>query len=170
MACFGLFQRIFGEMSGAPDDHFKIKLGRIVSHSGSKQMVRLTGRLGRASKSYRRRPSRTFARSPNRRVDYFSRRVIVKVGIVNMNRTSAANQAAHIDYINRESAAKDHQTELNGKQENQLLSEQCQDEDRSHLYNDKERGVSGEEFIKRTADGGYEGAADIRREGTAVSE
>lgn len=152
MACFGLFQRIFGEMSGAPDNHFKIKLGRIVSHSGSKQMVRFTARLGRASKSYRRRPSQRNGRSPNRRVDYFSRRVIVKVGIVNMNRTSVANQAAHIDYINRESAAKDHQTELDSKQENQLMSEQGQGEDRSYLYNEKERGVSGEEFIQRTAD------------------
>ena len=139
-------------MSGAPDNHFKIKLGRIVSHSGSKQVVRLTARLGRASKSYRRRPPRSFFRSSQKRVDFFSRRVIVKVGIVNMNRTSAANQAAHIDYINRESAAKDHERQHESDKTNALTAEQGRDDDRGNLYNDKERGVSGEDFIKRTAD------------------
>ena len=91
-------------MSG--DNPFNVKLGRIFSPNGTGRFVSFAGRVRRAVQSSSRISS---GRSKSRAVaeQYFSRRVIVKVHLVKMGAQGYAAQKLHVDYIQRDSAARE---------------------------------------------------------------
>lgn len=91
-------------MNGETD--FKVKLGRIYSPNGTGRFVSFAGRVRRAAqKSSRSSGGRVKKISSTEQ--FFSRRVIVKVNLVKMGGQGYATQKLHLDYIQRDSAARE---------------------------------------------------------------
>lgn len=86
------------------ENSFTVRLGRIHAPSGSKKFVSLAGQVRRAARRFGRA---SYSRRSSKAVSYYQRRVIVKVSLVKMAGKGAARQAAHVDYIGRDSAAPD---------------------------------------------------------------
>ena len=84
------------------ENNFTVQLGRIHAPSGSKKFVSLAGQVRRAARRFGRA---SYSKRSSTGASYFQRRVIVKVSLVKMAGKGAARQAAHVDYIGRESAA-----------------------------------------------------------------
>ena len=116
-------------MSGAGDDAFRIRLGRIYAPDGLKEFRSFAGKVRRAANGFSRGRGRVRSRS---KAQYFTRRVIVKFHVVKMTGQGAKRQAAHIDYIQRDAAAKDN--------------------DLGHVYDQKEAQIDADDFITRTED------------------
>lgn len=92
-------------MSG--DNQFNVRLGRILSPNGTGRFVSFAGRVRRAAqKSSRSTSGRVKSRSTVSE-QYFSRRVIVKVHLVKMGAYGKDAQRHHLDYIQRDSAARE---------------------------------------------------------------
>ena len=96
-------------MSG--DNPFNVRLGRIFSPNGTGRFVSFAGQV--------RRAAQRSARSSGGRVkkgavteQYFSRRVIVKVHLVKMGVYGKDAQRHHLNYIQRDSAAREGETGL----------------------------------------------------------
>lgn len=89
------------------EDHFHIKLGRIFSPSGTGRFVSFAGRVRRAALSSARSSGggRRMPKAPQAQL--YSRRVIVKVHYVKMGGQAYAVQKLHLDYIQRDSAARE---------------------------------------------------------------
>jgi len=92
-------------MNGEND--FNVKLGRIFSPNGTGRFVSFAGRVRRAANTSAR-SSGGRSRKPSRAAEpMFSRRVIVKVNLVKMGGQGYATQKLHLDYIQRDSAARE---------------------------------------------------------------
>jgi len=92
-------------MSG--ENQFNVRLGRILSPNGTGRFVSFAGRVRRAAqKSSRSSGGRVKTRSAVSE-QYFSRRVIVKVHLVKMGAYGKDAQRHHLDYIQRDSAARE---------------------------------------------------------------
>ena len=116
-------------MSG--DNPFNVRLGRIFSPNGTGRFVSFAGQV--------RRAAQRSARSSGGRVkkgavteQYFSRRVIVKVHLVKMGVYGKDAQRHHLNYIQRDSAARGGETGL--------------------LYSRDEVMIDGEAFHERGMD------------------
>ena len=116
-------------MSG--DNPFNVKLGRIFTPNGTGRFVSFAGRVRRAAQTSSRSSS---GRSKSKTVSeqYFSRRVIVKVHLVKMGAQGYAAQKLHVDYIQRDSAARE--------------------ADRGSIYSRNEVLADGDEFLQRGKD------------------
>jgi type IV secretory pathway VirD2 relaxase len=91
-------------MSG--DNPFNVKLGRIFSPNGTGRFVSFAGQVRRAAQ----RSSRSSGGRVKKGVvaeQYFSRRVIVKVHLVKMGSYGKDAQRHHLDYLQRDSAARE---------------------------------------------------------------
>ena len=96
-------------MSG--ENQFNVRLGKILSPNGTGRFVSFAGQV--------RRAAQRSTRSSGGRVkkgavaeQYFSRRVIVKVHLVKMGAYGKDAQRHHLDYIQRDSAAREGETGL----------------------------------------------------------
>lgn len=89
----------------AVEDSFNIKLGRIYSPSGTAKFTSFAGRVRRAAQNSGKRRSATRQTSSVVPLEYYSRRVIVKVNLVRTGGQGYATQKLHLDYIKRDSAA-----------------------------------------------------------------
>ncbi len=90
----------------AGNDRFNIKLGRILSPSGTGRFVSFAGRVRRAAQNSGR--SRGGGRKSNHVAEsFFSRRVITKVNVVKMGVRGGIAQKLHLDYIARDSASRE---------------------------------------------------------------
>ena len=94
-------------MSG--ENQFNVRLGKILSPNGTGRFVSFAGQV--------RRAAQRSTRSSGGRVkkgavteQYFSRRVIVKVHLVKMGAYGKDAQRHHLDYIQRDSAAREGET------------------------------------------------------------
>ena len=116
-------------MSG--DNPFNVKLGRIFSPNGTGRFVSFAGRVRRAAQSSSRSSS---GRSKSRTVSeyFFSRPVIVKVHLVKMGAQGYAAQKLHVDYIQRDSAARE--------------------TDKGTIFSRSEVLADGDEFLQRGKD------------------
>jgi len=89
----------------AVEDSFNIKLGRIYSPNGTAKFTSFAGPVRRAAQNSGKRrsaPRQTLSAVP---LEYYSRRVIVKVNLVRTGGQGYAAQKLHLDYIKRDSAA-----------------------------------------------------------------
>ena len=116
-------------MSG--ENQFNVRLGKILSPNGTGRFVSFAGQV--------RRAAQRSTRSSGGRVkkgavteQYFSRRVIVKVHLVKMGAYGKDAQRHHLDYIQRDSAAREGETGL--------------------LYSRDDVMLDGEEFHERGID------------------
>jgi type IV secretory pathway VirD2 relaxase len=114
------------------DNQFNVRLGRILSPNGTGRFVSFSGQVRRAAQ----RSSRSLGR-PSRKQgaiaeQYFSRRVIVKVHLVKMGAYGKDSQRHHLNYIQRDSAAREGETGL--------------------LYSRDEVMIDGDEFRERGLD------------------
>ena len=116
-------------MSG--ENQFNVRLGRILSPNGTGRFVSFAGQV--------RRAAQRSTRSSGGRVkkgavteQYFSRRVIVKVHLVKMGAYGKDAQRHHLDYIQRDRAAREGETGL--------------------LYSRDDSMLDGEEFHERGID------------------
>ncbi|MCF6275925.1 MAG: DUF3363 domain-containing protein, partial [Robiginitomaculum sp.] len=116
-------------MSGFDDNGFNVKLGRIFSPGGAGKFVSFAGRIRRAANSSRHSSGGGNRNSRSVAEQFFSRRVIVKVNLVKMTGGGAKGQALHLQYIERDSAARD-----GGK---------------GYLFDREDLFVDGDEFYKR---------------------
>ena len=116
-------------MSG--DNPFNVKLGRIFTPNGTGRFVSFAGRVRRAAQTSSRSSS---GRSKSKTVSeqYFSRRVIVKVHLVKMGAQGYAAQKLHVDYIQRDSAARE--------------------TDKGSIFSRSEVLADGDEFLQRGKD------------------
>lgn len=89
------------------DNPFNIKLGKIFSPNGTGRFVSFAGRVRRAANSASKSSSASSRQSSPTGEQFFSRRVIVKVHLVKMGGQGYATQKLHVDYIQRDSAARD---------------------------------------------------------------
>ena len=96
-------------MSG--DNQFNIRLGRILSPNGTGRFVSFAGRVRRAAQRSSRSGGRTRKQGAVSE-QYFSRRVIVKTHLVKMGAYGKDAQRHHLDYIQRDSAAREGETGL----------------------------------------------------------
>lgn len=119
------------------ENSFTVRLGRIHGPSGSKKFVSLAGQVRRAARRFGRA---NYSRRSSTGASYFQRRVIVKVSLVKMAGKGAPRQAAHVDYIGRESAAPERE-KTNG-----LLQEP------GGLYDRNGWLENGDDFIQCTKD------------------
>ena len=93
-------------MSGRGDNPFNVKLGRIFTPDGTGKFLSLAGRVRRAAKASSR--SRGGGRSRRANPEQlFMRRVVVKVNLVRMGGKGQGAQRLHLDYIQRDSAARE---------------------------------------------------------------
>ena len=92
-------------MNGNND--FNIKLGRIFSSNGTGKFVSFAGRVRRAAQNSSRSSGGRVRKSPSSTEQLFSRRVIVKVNLVKMGAYGKDAQRHHLDYIQRDSAARE---------------------------------------------------------------
>lgn len=88
------------------ENPFHIKLGRIYAPNGTDKFVSFANRVRRAAVKSSRSTSRV-RKTPSMTEQYFSRRVIVKVNLVKMTKYGADAQRHHLDYIQRDSAARE---------------------------------------------------------------
>ena len=89
------------------DNQFNVRLGRILTPNGTGRFVSFAGRVRRAAqKSSRSSAGRVKSRSTVSE-QYFSRRVIIKVHLVKMGAYGKDAQRHHLDYIQRDSAARE---------------------------------------------------------------
>jgi len=92
----------------ADENPFKVKLGRIMSPGGTGRFVSFAGRVRRAAQKSGRQSSGG-SRSKAVAKQSFSRRVIVKFSLAKMQGNGVKIFKAHLDYVARESAAKDNE-------------------------------------------------------------
>jgi len=92
-------------MNGNND--FNVKLGRIFSPGGTGRFVSFAGRVRRAAQNSSRSSGGRVRKSPSSTEQLFSRRVIVKVNLVKMGAYGKDAQRHHLDYIQRDSAARE---------------------------------------------------------------
>jgi len=92
-------------MNGEND--FNVKLGRIFSPNGTGKFVSFAGRVRRAANNSSRSSGERTRKSPSSTEQHFSRRVIVKVNLVKMGAYGKDAQRHHLDYIQRDSAARE---------------------------------------------------------------
>ena len=91
-------------MSEIGDNVFRIRLGRIYAPDGSKKFTRLAGQIRRRANRIGRSGGQSI-RHQTPAVQYFSRRVVVKVSLVKMQGRDSSLLGRHLDYIQRDSAA-----------------------------------------------------------------
>lgn len=91
-------------MSGEND--FNVRLGRIFSPNGTGKFVSFAGRVRRAAQNSSRATGGRVKSAPSS-ADLFSRRAIVKVNLVKMGAYGSDAQRHHLDYIQRDSAARE---------------------------------------------------------------
>lgn len=91
-------------MSG--DNQFNVRLGKILSPNGTGRFVSFAGQVRRAAQRSTRSSGGRVKRGPVTE-QYFSRRVIVKVHLVKMGAYGKDAQRHHLDYIQRDSAARE---------------------------------------------------------------
>lgn len=91
----------------ADENPFNIKLGKIFSPNGTGRFVSFAGRVRRAANTASKSSSHSSSRSKTTGEQFFSRRVIVKVHLVKMGGQGYATQKLHVDYIQRDSAARE---------------------------------------------------------------
>ena len=91
-------------MKGGND--FNVKLGRIFSPNGTGKFVSFAGRVRRAANNGSR-SSGGRVKNISSTEQLFSRRVIVKVNLVKMGAYGKDAQRHHLDYIQRDSAARE---------------------------------------------------------------
>ena len=89
----------------AGEDSFNIRLGRIYSPTGTAKFSSFAGRVRRAAQNSGKRRSGARQKSTAVPLEYYSRRVIIKVNLVRMGGQGYATQKLHVDYIKRDSAA-----------------------------------------------------------------
>ena len=92
-------------MNGEND--FNVKLGRIFSPNGTGKFVSFAGRVRRAAQNSSRASSGRVKSTASSSEQMFSRRAIVKVNLVKMGGQGYAAQKLHLDYIQRDSAARE---------------------------------------------------------------
>ena len=92
-------------MNGEND--FNVKLGRIFSPNGTGKFVSFAGRVRRAAQNSSRSSGGRVKRASTSAEQLFSRRAIVKVNLVKMGGQGYAAQKLHLDYIQRDSAARE---------------------------------------------------------------
>ena len=117
-------------MSG--DNPFNVRLGRIFSPNGTGRFVSFAGQVRRAAQRSSRSSGGRSRKQGVIAEQYFSRRVIVKVHLVKMGAYGKDAQRHHLDYIQRDSAAREGETGL--------------------LYSRDEVMIDGEEFHERGMD------------------
>jgi len=117
-------------MSG--DNPFNMRLGRIFSPNGTGRFVSFAGQVRRAAQKSSRSSGGRSRRQGAVAEQYFSRRVIVKVHLVKMGAYGKDAQRHHLDYIQRDSAAREGETGL--------------------LYSRDEVMIDGEAFHERGMD------------------
>ena len=88
-------------------DDFNVKLGRIFSPGGTGKFVSFAGRVRRAAQNSSKSSGGSVRKAPRSTEQLFSRRVIVKVNLVKMGGQGYAVQKLHLDYIQRDSAARE---------------------------------------------------------------
>ena len=91
-------------MNGEGD--FNVKLGRIFSPNGTGKFVSFAGRVRRAANNSSRSSGGRVKKISSTQ-QLFSRRVIVKVNLVKMGAYGKDAQRHHLDYIQRDSAARE---------------------------------------------------------------
>lgn len=89
------------------ENDFNVKLGRIFSPNGTGKFVSFAGRVRRAANNSSRSSSGRVRKSVNATQQLFSRRVIVKVNLVKMGSYGKDAQRHHLNYIQRDSAARE---------------------------------------------------------------
>jgi len=89
------------------NNDFNINLGRIFSPNGTGKFVSFAGRVRRAAQNSSRSSGGRVRKSPSSIEQLFSRRVIVKVNLVKMGAYGKDAQRHHLDYIQRDSAARE---------------------------------------------------------------
>jgi len=135
-------------MKPVADNRFTVRLGRIHAPSGSRKFVKLAGQVRRASRRFGRASSRSYGSvQRSRGGSYFQRRVIVKISIIKMTGKGAARQAAHVDYIARESAGKDKEIADGLLDEGETSDKEL---GRGRLYDSSKDLDDGKDFIART--------------------
>lgn len=92
-------------MNGEND--FNVKLGRIFSPNGTGKFVSFAGRVRRAAQNSSRSSGGRVKSTASSSEQMFSRRAIVKVNLVKMGGQGYAAQKLHLDYIQRDSAARE---------------------------------------------------------------
>ena len=116
-------------MSG--ENQFNVRLGKILSPNGTGRFVSFAGQVRRAALRSSRSAGGRVKRGPVTE-QYFSRRVIVKVHLVKMGAYGKDAQRHHLDYIQRDSAAREGEKGI--------------------LYSRDEVFLDGEEFHERGID------------------
>lgn len=89
------------------DNSFNVKLGKIFSPNGTGRFVSFAGRVRRAAHKSSRSSGGRVRKTSSVSEQYFSRRVIVKVHVAKMGGQGYAVQKLHVDYIQRDSAARE---------------------------------------------------------------
>ena len=117
-------------MSG--DNPFNVRLGRIFSPNGTGRFVSFAGQVRRAAQRSSRSSGGRSRKQGVIAEQYFSRRVIVKVHLVKMGVYGKDAQRHHLNYIQRDSAARGGETGL--------------------LYSRDEVMIDGEAFHERGMD------------------
>lgn len=117
-------------MSG--DNQFNVRLGRILSPNGTGRFVSFAGQVRRAAQRSSRSSGGRVKKQGAIAEQYFSRRVIIKVHLVKMGAYGKDAQRHHLDYIQRDSAAREGETCL--------------------LYNRDEVMLDSDEFHERGLD------------------
>jgi len=84
-----------------------VKFGRIFSPNGTGKFVSFAGRVRRAAQNSSRASSGRVKSTALSSEQMFSRRAIVKVNLVKMGGQGYAAQKLHLDYIQRDSAARE---------------------------------------------------------------
>ncbi len=97
-------------MSG--DNQFNVRLGKILSPNGTGRFVSFAGQVRRAAQRSSRSSGGRVKKQGAVAEQYFSRRVIVKVHLVKMGAYGKDAQRHHLDYIQRDSAAREGETGL----------------------------------------------------------
>jgi len=113
-------------------DDFNVKLGRIFSPGGTGKFVSFAGRVRRAAQNSSKSSGWSVRKTPRSTEQLFSRRVIVKVNLVKMGGQGYAVQKLHLDYIQRDSAAREG--------------------DKGHLFSRDDVLADADEFQKRGKD------------------
>ena len=92
-------------MSG--ENQFNVRLGRILSPNGTGRFVSFAGQVRRAAQRSSRSSGGRVKKQGVVAEQFFSRRVIVKVHLVKMGAYGKDAQRHHLDYIQRDSAARE---------------------------------------------------------------
>ena len=113
------------------ENQFNVRLGKILSPNGTGRFVSFAGQVRRAAQRSTRSSGGRVKKSAVTE-QYFSRRVIVKVHLVKMGAYGKDAQRHHLDYIQRDSAAREGEKGI--------------------LYSRDEVFLDGEEFHERGID------------------